>query len=457
MKNNHEPDEIQTSDPHRAVLTIAGLAAASLGAGSVLKTESHPQDLLASSSPSVPDVHTTSSDDTSSAASPYGFKYFVGIVGAPSDPDISWSDEELKQIKDLGVNMLQLSIAWGGKPAGEVLNLEDLDESQITKWKFRVSQAKKHGLSTMAQFGVPKLLYTANAYSIIQPACILDPEIREKYTRLLGDFCDKFPTVDNILLYTYDQNAWLCSEFGPCPRCSGIPLDERLSGFLDLMNEAIQKHRPGTTLWWKPWEISIGQAVKIVKKVNASNFGLVLNPSSANEVYSFDDRSFKSDLGIKRIVQAAADRGIPVIGEFDYTLYKDYYAINDYFPRFVYEQLQAWKKLNGVVGVKEYFGFAPSLFSVNADMLRACMKSPNASLDELLNEISAPYGEKAATFMMQAWERVAQGMEAFPWDTSPSIGSFGALKSDTGAHPWDPATIANATWSTPAWKTNRRA
>jgi hypothetical protein len=39
-----------------------------------------------------------------------GFNYFVGVVGNPSVPDISWSDEQLEQIKALGVNMVQLSI-----------------------------------------------------------------------------------------------------------------------------------------------------------------------------------------------------------------------------------------------------------------------------------------------------------------------------------------------------------
>ena len=63
------------------------------------------------------------------ATQPGGFKYFVGIVGNPSVPDISWSDEELEQIKALGVNMVQLSIAWGNKPANEVLNLEDMDRA----------------------------------------------------------------------------------------------------------------------------------------------------------------------------------------------------------------------------------------------------------------------------------------------------------------------------------------
>ena len=63
------------------------------------------------------------------ATQPGGFKYFVGIVGNPSVPDIRWSDEEVEQIKALGVNMVQLSIAWGNKPANEVLNLEDMDRA----------------------------------------------------------------------------------------------------------------------------------------------------------------------------------------------------------------------------------------------------------------------------------------------------------------------------------------
>jgi hypothetical protein len=61
------------------------------------------------------------------AKQPGGFEYFVGIVGNPSVLDIRWSDEQLEQIKAPGVNMVQLSIAWGGKPANEALNLEDLN------------------------------------------------------------------------------------------------------------------------------------------------------------------------------------------------------------------------------------------------------------------------------------------------------------------------------------------
>ena len=170
------------------------------------------------------------------ATHPGGFEYFVGIVGNPSVPDIRWTDDELEQIKALGVNVVQLSIAWGGKPANEVLNLEDLDAEQRAKFAFRIKQAKKHGLKTIAQFGIPRMLKT----SPVQPACILDPTVQTKYRELLTDFMKSFPEVDDVLVYTFDQQAWLCSEFGPCPRCSGLPLDERLPGFLNLLADTMQ-------------------------------------------------------------------------------------------------------------------------------------------------------------------------------------------------------------------------
>ena len=457
MKDKSNSKDKPNLKSRRGFLRTVGASAAAFGMGAVLNPKLFKEENSLISLPSQKNNLTTmiSTQGESNSSATYKFNYFIGIVGSPSDPDISWSDNELMKIKDLGVNMLQLSIAWGGRPANEVLNLEDLDSSQIAKWEFRIKQAKKFGFSTIAQFGVPKLQYTANAYSIVQPACILSPEIRKKYAKLLGNFLDRFPSVDNVLLYTYDQNAWLCSEFGPCPRCSGIPLYERLSGFLDFLNNAMQKHHNGVTLWWKPWEISNGTTIKIVQNIKSSHFGLILNPSCANEVYPFNDRAFSSDLGIKRTVQVAADRNIPVIGEFDYTFYKGYYQLADFFPRFVYEQIKGWKAMKGVVGIKEYFGFAPSQFSVNAAMLQVCMKSPDASLDELLKEIVAPYGEDASKHMKDAWEKIARGVEAFPWDVSPSF--VGLNKSDDGSHPWDPVTISNDTWATPAWKTNRRA
>lgn len=394
----------------------------------------------------------TSSTTLPSSSRPGGYEYFIGIVGNPSSPEIDWSDEQLQQIQALGVNMLQLSIAWGGKPADEVLNLEDLDETQRAKFAFRIRQAQKFGFATLAHFGVPRMLN----YDPVRPACIMDPAVREKYAGLLGDFLTSFPEVNDILLYTYDQQAWLCSEYGPCPRCSGLPLHERLPQFLNHLKDAMQQHRPGAILWWKPWELTRGQTQMIVQNIDAAHFGLMLNPSTSNEVYPFNDRSFKSDLGVKRLVRMAADRGIPVVGEFDHTLYKGLYLIADFFPRIVHEQIQAWKEMEGVVGIKEYYGFAPSQFSVNAAMLQACIASPDAPLAQLLQQVAAPYGTEAAPLMIEAWEKVAQGVEAFPWDTTYLIGPMGLDRSNDGSHNWEPVAIPNSTWDTPIWQCNRR-
>ncbi len=382
-----------------------------------------------------------------------GYQYFVGIVGNPSVPDISWSDEQLEKIKDIGVNMVQLSIAWGGKPADEVLNLEDLeDPSQREKFAFRIAQAKKHGLKTIAHFGIPKVV-NANP---VRPACILDTKVQKKYAAKIKKFLTDFPGVDDVLVYTFDQQAWLCSEYGPCPRCSGIPVGERLPAFLDMLNDSMRSVRPNSRLWWKPWELSRGQVVTVLERIKAEGFGLALNPSTSNEVYPFNDRSFASDLGVKRMVCSAYERGIPVMGEFDHTFYRPLYAIEDYFPRLIYEQMQGWKEMEGLVAVKEYYGFAPSTFSVNCAMLKAWMRSPEAKLETLLEEIAAPYGKAAAPLMIQAWEYLAQSVEAFPWDTTYLIGPMGLDRGNDGSHDWNPVTISSGTWDTPIWQANRR-
>ena len=58
------------------------------------------------------------------------------------------------------------------------MNLEDLDAGQRESFAFRIKQAKKHGLRTMAQFGIPRMING-------RPACIMDPEVQKKYKGLL--------------------------------------------------------------------------------------------------------------------------------------------------------------------------------------------------------------------------------------------------------------------------------
>jgi hypothetical protein len=259
------------------------------------------------------------------------------------------------------------------------------------------------------------------------------------------------------MIYTYDQQAWICNEFGPCPRCSGISLHDRLPGFINVLNKTMQKHRDGTRLWWKPWELSNGQLMEIIDRIDPKGFGMIINPSTSNEVYPFNDRSFGSDLGVKRVVQVCNERKIPVIGEFDHTFYKPLYILQDYFPRLIYEQMMGWKDLGGLAGIKEYYGFSPETFSVNADMLRSWIHSPEAPLEQLLNEIVEPYGEAAAPDMLRAWELVSRAVESFPWDTTYGIGQMGLdhHRAD-GKHPWVNAEIVSMMWQTPIWQVNRR-
>ena len=59
-------------------------------------------------------------------SSPAGFAYRVGFLGCPPQPEVEWSEANIARLKELGFNTLQLNIAWGYRPGGEALNLEDV-------------------------------------------------------------------------------------------------------------------------------------------------------------------------------------------------------------------------------------------------------------------------------------------------------------------------------------------
>ena len=132
------------------------------------------------------------------------FEYVIGIVGHPTTPDIGWTNEQLSQLKDIGITTLQLSIAWASRPAEEVLNLEHLDDPVNAKeWRRRIAQAQKFGFRTLAHFGIPV------GPQEDRTNCILDPKVLNNYAVRLRSFFKTFPEVDDVLVYTYDQHAWL--------------------------------------------------------------------------------------------------------------------------------------------------------------------------------------------------------------------------------------------------------
>lgn len=369
------------------------------------------------------------------------FRYVIGIVGHPTTPDVAWSAQQLQALQEIGADTLQLSIAWSWRPAGEVLNLEDLDDAKNREtFNYRVTQARRFGFRTMGHFGLP-----------VGPqqdatTCIMDPAVRQDYARRLHDFIQDF--ADDVLIYTYDQRAWLCSEYGVCPRCRGVPLHERLVPFLEEMTQAVRSAKAGARLWWEPWELSEGQILMCVERIRPESFGLIMHHTLA-EVYFVNT----TDLSFRNVARLAARRDIPFIGEgFFGGSGEDVDPLTHLAcPRLVYQQLDAFRATTGVVGIKEYYGFVPDHFSVNVALFAAYLRSPEAGLPELLKRIAAAYGNAAEAPLLEAWEMTAEALEVFPWNASWELRTiFKSPQEKT----W--REVPRAHWPTPAWEANRR-
>ncbi len=371
------------------------------------------------------------------------FDITIGIVGHPTTPDVAWSDKQLQVLKDIGLNTLQLSIAWSWRPAGEVLNLENLDDPALAgEWRRRAGQAERFGFRALAHFGLPMGPQTDAT------TCIMDPQVRDNYARRLSRFMHDFPSVNDVLIYTYDQLAWLCSEFGDCPRCHGVPLHERLTPFLEAMVDAICAVRPAARLWWEPWELSAGQTYAVTERIRPNHFGLICHSTIA-EVQFVNT----TDLWFRNLARLAHMRGIPMIGEGFFGGSGEDVAPLTHLPcpRLVHQQLNALHHAPGVVGIKEYYGFVPDHLSVNLRLLSGYLHAPDAPFDELAGLAAEPYGAAVHEQLLQAWELASQAIEFFPWDASWALRRIFEL----GPHvPYQ--SIPTASWMTPAWQSNRR-
>jgi hypothetical protein len=375
------------------------------------------------------------------AATP--FVYTIGILGHPTTPDVAWSDEQLGVLRGMGLNTLQLSIAWSWRPAGEVLNLENLDDPALAmEWQRRAHKARAFGFRPLAHLGLPVGPQTDAT------TCILDPSVRDGYAGRLSHFMHDFPAVDDVLIYTYDQQAWLCSEFGDCPRCHGVPLHERLTPFLEAMVDAVCSERAAARLWWEPWELSAGQTYAVVDRIHPGNFGLVCHSTIA-EVQFVNT----TDLWFRNLARLAHGRGTPMIGEgFFGGSGEDVSPLTHLpCPRLVFQQLDTFHHTTGIVGIKEYYGLVPAHLSANMRLLRAYLHLPDALYSTLLDEAAAPYGAPAKGSLLDAWELTAQAMEFFPWDASWALRRLFEQGENVSYE-----RIPNASWTTPSWQANRR-
>ena len=54
-------------------------------------------------------------------------------------------------------------------------------------------------------------------YRGTEPNCSMDERVLQRYDLLLERLVRDFPQIDDILLYTYDQDAWLCQRVRRLP------------------------------------------------------------------------------------------------------------------------------------------------------------------------------------------------------------------------------------------------
>lgn len=403
--------------------------------------------------------------------------YRVGFLGQPASCEaawirkVPWSRENIEKLKDLGFTAIQVDVAWT-RPDDEILCIEDLVQlapeeqtlypqpvplrsrpgaeslaARQATIRQRIALAKQSGLRTLLLVGAP---YNAHGrYGDNPPNCILDERTVKRHVLLLERLAKVLPGLDDLQVYTYDVDAWLCSEFGNCPRCRGIPLHQRLVGFVNTLGSTWRKINPDGRVWWEPWELSAGQSLKCIDAIHAEGLGLVVHCNSAECM-----ATMPVDRWVKNISAIAQCRGIPVMVQ--YFLGGTSEETEPYFlshPLVTLRGLRAIAALPGLVGIKEYYGLGPDRDDPNLRMTSLFFRNPQIAEEEALAELARPYG-KAAGAMIRFWRLTSEAMELFPWETTWFIREIGRSRVD---HSLSAATLRGMDCPTPTWRSSRHS
>jgi len=394
----------------------------------------------------------------------------VALLGNPVSYE-PWSQEKLQKLKDAGFNAIQLNTAWLSRPHDEALNLRDvvaLSEDEETsrgrerraQLKERCAMAKAAGFRTIFHFGSPYMWRnpetgevkhnTPQAFQAVPPWFdSSNPKVVEYETALLRKLRLEMPDVDDILVYTYDQDAWQASEFGLGPS-RGVPLHKRLPAYLHALHREWTNGREGThTMWWEPWELSAGQVLKCMPDLPRKGFGLMLHSNIAEVQIASP-----VDVWLRNTGRVAEELGIPVVVEgFFSAATEEIQPLYFPFPRLTDEQHVAMLKVPGCDGVKEYFGIIPTEDDLNLAIFTARVNNPTSSTQELLQEITARFGDRQSD-VLKLMEHLADGMQLFPWDVSWYARLAGTADV---RHSWRAAAIRGQQVETPSWESTRRA
>lgn len=399
-------------------------------------------------------------------------QYRVAILGCPVTPNIPWTLDNLKKCSDLGFNVMQLNIAWGARPADEPLNLEDVVAlspadtehypqvvplrskaerfgQRRTELRRRIELCRQSGLRSIFHFGAP---YNAHQrYGDNPPNCLCDERTLVRHEFMIDQLAIDFGGIDDLLLYTYDQDAWLCSEFGTCPRCKGVPLHQRVSAFVNRLARRWHRHNPNGRFWWEPWELSAGQTLASLPLLDASCVGLMLHDNAAECMVTLPVDRF-----VRNAVRMATEYGIPAIIEG--FLGAPTEEVEPYThlqtPLTTFHQVRAITFIPNVSGIKEYFGIVPTKEDPNLRASSLALHHSQLTDDEMLKILATPYGNDNIDDITCYWRLASEAMELFPWETSWYIRKIGLCNPH---HAMTAAFIRGQQAHTPSWESTRRS
>ena len=396
----------------------------------------------------------------------------VGILGDPVH-QVAWTDEAVEKLKTIGFNAVQLNIAWGSRPFGEALNLMDVvtvpgeaepagTAERRVELRRRMNLAKQHGLRTIFHFGSPYMArnpytgaITRTPYRIDDVTSdpwydILNPKVREHELALLREFRRQFPEILDILVYTYDQDAWQTPEYQYNHFSYGIRLSDRLPGYLvDLHRIWTEGRSEAARMWWEPWELSAGEVYAILPKLPRVSFGLIIHANIAEA-----QLAMPVDVWFRNTARLCRDLGIPVIAEsFFASSTEEIEPLSIPALRLVDEEYSAFTHVPGVVGIKEYYGINTNAPDLDLDLLQARLHDPSSSTDELIGRITSRFGHAQADLRTYLG-LLADAFEIYPWDASWHAREVGRASTD---HGWRGAALQGLVASTPSWEATRHA
>ncbi|MFC0529325.1 hypothetical protein [Phytohabitans kaempferiae] len=403
------------------------------------------------------------------------FTPVIAVVGNPTRPP-AFTEEHLHALRAKGFDTVQLNIAWLSRPHDEPLNLRDVvrDEGEAEPPRVaerraelarRSALARRLGFRTMFHIGSPFMWRDPATGEVRTPEGpddtyysdlegeasrrfdVADPRVAGHELHLLARLRAACPDIDDLLVYTYDQDAWQASEFGPSPFSRGVPLHERLPAYLARLTDVWTRDRPGSTLWWEPWELSAGQVLACVPHLPATSFGLCLHSNIAEVQIARP-----VDTWLRNTARAAARRGIPIVAEaFLGANNEEIEPCALSTVRLVDEQLRALSGVEGVTGVKEYFGVDAQTTDLNLDLAAARLADPDAPFAALLAGVLDRNGLPAE--VTAVLDRLDEAVQLIPWDTSWFLRKLGTGTPD---HGWHAAIIRGRVCTTPSWESSRR-